>query len=197
MIPNEIKNILINNNPDIESLNSINKNKRRPLGKFNPWAWCIEPVRGCNLSCWHCPVSVDPKLQNNYEYMPKNTWVNMWKLIKEVTPYCRVEMANFGEPTLHPHMVEFLSIAREISPNSQIQITTNGTALIQKKITYEQLFNAGLNIVYVDMYAPKEKHELLAKESGYEYYNYYESPKGVPNAWTYHNDPNIQFISLA
>ena len=53
----------------LSALSSLNKNKKRPLGKFNPWAWCLEPVRGCNLACWHCPVSVDENLQGKYEFM--------------------------------------------------------------------------------------------------------------------------------
>lgn len=51
------------------AVNSINKDKRRILGKFNPWVWCLEPVRGCNLTCWHCPARLLPK--DNYTYMTK------------------------------------------------------------------------------------------------------------------------------
>lgn len=181
----------------LSALSSLNKNKKRPLGKFNPWAWCLEPVRGCNLACWHCPVSVDENLQGKYEFMSEETWIDTWKIIKKITPYCRVEMANTGEPTMHPDLLNFVSIAKEISPNSQIQITTNGTNLIKEKITYKELFNAGINIVYVDMYAPEKKHFDLAKDSGYDYYNYYNPPKNAPGAWTYHNSPKIKFIALS
>jgi organic radical activating enzyme len=195
---NKIKKMLLRSNITEEMMRTINalgKNPKRPLGKINPWAWCLEPVRGCNLACWHCPARLLP--QNKYEYMSEQTWISAWKIIKELTPYCRIEMANTGEPTLHPNILEFIKIARTISPNSQIQITTNGTTLIQNKITYKQLFDSGINIIYVDMYAPKERHIDLAKKSGYDFYKYYESSKKVPNAWTYHNNPNIQFIALS
>lgn len=200
MIPNIIKNSLLEKQKGlseitVKAIKSINKNKKKPLGKFSPWAWCLEPVRGCNLACWHCPARLFPK---GYKFMSKETWINVWKIIKEVTPYCRVEMANSGEPTLHPDFLEFISIARQISPHSQIQITTNGTTLIKKKITYQQLFTAGVNIVYVDMYAPKEKHISLAEKSGYNFYEYYKkSDNNRPSAWTYHNDQKIQFIALS
>ena len=179
----------------IQAVESLGENPKKPLGKFNPWAWGLEPVRGCNLTCWHCPARLLER--NKYEYMTKDTWISIWKTIKELTPFCRVELAHTGEPTLHPDICEFISIAREISPNSQIQITTNGTTLINNKITYKELFDAGINIVYVDMYAPVEKHVELAEQTGYDFFKYYQSPKDAPNAWAFHNDPNIQFIALS
>ena len=185
-----------NLDPDMrKAIESLGKNKRRPLGKFSPWAWALEPVRGCNLTCWHCPARLLPR--KKYIYMDMDLWKSIWKIIAEVNPRCRVEMANTGEPTLHPNIYEMISVARKISPHSQIQITTNGTTLIKGQITYKKLFEAGLNIVYTDMYASKEVHKRLAKKSGYPYYTYYDSPKNAPNAWKYHDDPNIQFIALA
>ena len=150
----EVKNKLLSDDLSEtmkEAIDLIGKNKKRPLGKFSPWAWGLEPTRGCNLKCWHCTAYMLPK--NKYQFMNKKTWINLWKLIKELTPYCRVEMANTGEPTLHPDILEYIKMARQISPNSQIQITTNGTTLIKNQITYKQLFDSGINIIYVDMYA--------------------------------------------
>lgn len=178
-----------------EAVQSMGKDMKRPLGKFNPWAWGLEPVRGCNLKCWHCPAHLleDKK----YEYMSEVVWRSLWEIIAKLTPRCRVEMANTGEPTLHPKLLEFIEIARKISPLSQIQVTTNGTMLMKGKISYDDLFQAGANVIYVDMYAPKKKHVKLAKASGYDFYKYYEAPKDVPNAWVYHDDPSIQFIALS
>lgn len=136
-------------------------------------------------------------MQNKYDFMTEKTWVAAWKIIRALSPYTRIEMANTGEPTMHPDLLRFISIAREISPNSQIQVTTNGTNLIDGKITYKDLFAAGLNIVYTDMYAPRAKHEKLAADSGIRYFKYYEAKPDDPNAWTYHNDPSIQFIALS
>lgn len=127
--------------------------------------------------------------------MSEDIWVNLWKIIRAVTPRCRVEMANAGEPTLHPDMLNYLRIARRLSPDSQIQITTNGTMLSSGKMAHAQLSRAGANIVYVDMYAPKEKHIKLAEESGIPFYEYYSKPANAPGAWTYHG-PETRLIVL-
>ena len=151
-----------------KAIETLGKDEKKPLGKFSPWAWGLEPVWGCNLTCWHCPARLLKR--NKYEYMTMDTWRSIWKIISIVTPRCRVEMANTGEPTLHPDICEMISVARKISPRSQIQITTNGTTLTKGKITYKELFEAGLNIVYTDMYAGRDTHKKIAEESGYDFY---------------------------
>jgi len=164
------------------------------LGKCTPWAWAIEPVRGCNLRCWHCATRLFPP--GEYSYMSLETWISLWRVIREVSPKCRIEMANAGEPTLHPQLLEFVKMARKISPESQIQVTTNGTTLIKGKVTYKQLFSAGVNVVYTDMYASRKRHFELARESGYLWYDYNNHDPNIPNAWTYHDNPDIKIITL-
>ena len=168
--------------------------KIKPFGKQTPWAWAIEPVHGCNLRCGHCSTRLyEPGIR---QFMTKETWINTFTIIKEVSPTCRVDLCLSGEPTLHPDLLEFLEIARKISPLSQIQITTNGTILASGKLTHKQLLEAGANIIYVDMYSPKELHIKLAEESGYEYYEYYKNQdKQHLSPWTYHG-PELKLIVL-
>ena len=129
------------------------------------------------------------------EMMSLDIWVNLMKVIRQVTPRCRLELAMCGEPTLHPELVGMLRTGRMISPESQIQITTNGTMLMNGVVTYAELFNAGANIVYVDMYSPRAKHIELAQQSGYEWYEYLNAPPNAPAAWSY-KGPKIKFIVL-
>jgi hypothetical protein len=168
------------------------KGSRNPLGRQSPWSWAIEPVRGCNLRCGHCATRL---FTGEPEFMTKKTWFALWNTIAVVSPVTRVEMANAGEPTLHPFLPEFIRMARKISPLSQIQITTNGTMLAKGELTHQELFDAGTNIIYVDMYAPKELHVKLAKESGVPFYEYYNKPEKAPGAWTY-TGPDLKLIVL-
>ena len=163
-------------------------------GKYLPWAWAVEPVRGCNLRCGHCTTRLWPPKQ--YTFMQMDTWCNICAIINKTKPKCRVEMANAGEPTLHPDLYKMLSRARKLAPQAQLQITTNGTQLMSGAVTYKELFRAGANIVYVDMYAANKKHIALAKESGYYFYEYNNKPPNAPGAWCYHDDPRIKFIVL-
>lgn len=169
-------------------------NKKRPLGKYSNTSWTIEPVYGCNLACGCCATRLFPR--NRYYFMKINIWKKVIKLIKELTPYTRVDFANAGEPLLHPNIIKILKIGREISPYSFFEIITNGTMLLKNKITYKELFKAGANIIYVDMYSPLEKHIKLAKKSGYDYYIRAKKTKKDPAAWTYHSNMNIKCIVL-
>jgi hypothetical protein len=132
--------------------------------------------------------------------MTLETWREMMTVIADVSPSCRVELAMGGEPTLHPELLEMLRIGRQISPLSQFQVTTNGTMLFAGKVTYRELFDAGVNVVYTDMYQPREKFRQLASESGVDWFFYYpkEGEPGRdrhPNPWAYHG-PNLQLIAL-
>jgi len=127
--------------------------------------------------------------------MDRVTWVALWKIISVVSPTRRADLAFGGEPTLHPDLPEFLTIARKISPLSQIQITTNGTQIRNGKLTYRQLLQAGANVVYTDMYGSQEKYIELAKASGCPFYEYYDAPDGAPSPWNYHG-PGLKLIVL-
>jgi organic radical activating enzyme len=156
--------------------------------------WSLEPTHGCNLRCAHCNCRLDP-LPKTYHFMDEATWTAAWKVVAALSPTRRADLCVGGEPTLNEDLPLFLAIARKLSPLTQIQITTNGTMLAKGKVTYRQLFEAGVNIVYTDMYAPREKFIALAKESGYPWYEYYDAPEGAPSPWSYHG-PALKMIVL-
>jgi len=162
------------------------------LGVYAPWAWQVEPVHGCNLRCGHCAarlLSTAPKM------MAEETWLSLMQVVQGVKPKVRVELAMCGEPTLHPNLLALLKAGRKVCPQAQFQITTNGTIISSGKQTYRELFTAGANILYVDMYAPREKHIELAKKSGYPWYEYLSAPSNAPSAWSYHG-PDFKLIVL-
>lgn len=164
------------------------------MGPTSPWVWSLEPTHGCNLRCGHCNCALDP-LPKTYHFMEGSTWEAAWKIITVLGATRRVDLAVGGEPTLNEDLPKFLATARRLSPLTQIQITTNGTMLDKGKVTHRQLLEAGANIVYVDMYTPKERHIRLAQESGYPFYEYYNAPKGAPTPWKYHG-PDLKLIVL-
>ena len=176
---------------------SIGKNPKRPLGKFNPWAWWVEFVRGCNLRCGFCPTALFDYEKQPWEFITTGTWVAMLELMREITPYTRLELCQAGEPTLHPELLSMLKIAREILPNVQLLIYTNGVTIANGELTYKQLFDAGVNMVFLDMYAPLEIHSRIANDSGYYWYYQDDKPENAPNVFQYQNDPNIHVIMLA
>jgi hypothetical protein len=127
--------------------------------------------------------------------MSLETWDRLTRIIQGVKPAVRVEMAMCGEPTLHEDLPTLLWMGRKTCPEAQFQITTNGTMLTSGKWTYQQLFEAGVNIMYVDMYAPREQHIEMAEASGYMWYEYLDPPPNAIPAWSYHG-PDLKMIVL-
>jgi len=175
------------------------KKKNKPLGKLTPWVWSVEFVRGCNLNCFHCTANL--KLNGSKpRFMSFKTWQSLCKVMNEITPHRRLELAQGGEPTLHPDLLAYLKIAKEITPTTQIQVTTNGVNILKGKITFNEILEAGAHSIYVDMYGAEEKYIALAKKAKAEWYMY-NQPKISSNenhkmANTYYNDPDMKLIIL-
>lgn len=174
--------------------------KKKPLGRHSPWLWSMELVRGCNLRCWHCATRIPFPEDGKPMPMSMETWTALCKVIAATTPHVRLEMVGCGEPTIHPRFLECLRIAKEITPTTQIQVTTNGKTLIAGKVTHEEMFEAGAHSVYVDMYDPVEKHIELAEAAGVEWYLYNKPEVGGlrkgRKAFNYYDDPNMRLIVL-
>lgn len=173
---------------------TIKPRDKRPLGRFTPRVWVIEPTHGCNLRCAHCSCRLDP-LPKKYHFISEASWTSAFEIMAKVSPYRRVDICLGGEPTLHPGLVDLLCIARDVNPTAQIQITTNGTMLLSGKIRLKQLLDAGANIIYVDMYGPSDDFKRLAKEAGVLWYEYYNKPKSAPSPWMYHG-PDTKMVIL-
>jgi organic radical activating enzyme len=168
---------------------------KRSVGRLRPWAWWVEITRGCNLRCGFCATRLFPS--GEFSFMSIGTWRDLLDVVQEVSPLCRLEIGNAGEPTLHPRLPYFLREARERVPRIQLLMFTNGTTLIDGRTTYRELFEAGLNMAFVDMYAPRERHVALAEASGYQYIEQASKPKDAVNVFAYQGDPDVHVIQLS
>lgn len=173
-------------------LPKIVKDKNRSLAKLRPLAWGVEVVKGCNLTCGFCAARLYPK--NEYNHMTMETWKHLLNVIKIITPVSRMMIAGVGEPTLHPQLPDFFRESRKTCPDLQLMTYTNGTMLLSGKVTHRNLLDAGVNLIYVDMYGHEDRHVKLAKESGYEWYKY-DDPR-AKNAFTYKKDMDQRVIML-
>jgi hypothetical protein len=181
--------------PPIRALQkSIADDKKLSIGRFRPWSWFIELTHGCNLACGFCAARL---LGKNIKCMSLETWKQTIDIIAEVSPICRIDMANLGEPTLNPNIFEMFRYAKQKCPTIQLLMYTNGVTLIKGEITYKQLFDSGLNMIFIDMYAPKEKHLALAKASGVQIVIEDEPKPDDINIFEYHGDPNVKAIRLS
>lgn len=169
--------------------------KKKLFGSLTPYAWSLEITHGCNIRCGHCNCRLDP-LPKTYHFMSVETAKKAAKIISAVNETSRLDLCGGGEMTMNPDIVEIVRVIRSYAPKLQIQLTTNGTMFTNGKLTYGELLDAGVNFIYTDMYAPKEKHRALADDGKTFIYEYYDAPDGAPSPWTYHGDPSLRVVVL-
>jgi radical SAM protein with 4Fe4S-binding SPASM domain len=90
-------------------------------------------------------------------------------IITEMAEFCpnaRVEFAMRGEPLMHPQAVNIVAKFRRQLPRTSLMLTTNGDTLRGRmQAQVERLFDAGLNLLLVDTYYPKERRDALRDEA--------------------------------
>lgn len=165
------------------------------LNKLRPHVFNPELVRGCNLRCSFCVARLFPAGQR--AVMNGDTWVRFVSLIEAINPTGHITFATIGEPTLHPSFLTFVQYARERLPKIQMELYTNGTTLLQGRIRYKELFEAGINSVFVDMYHDAQEHEAIARASGFAYHVVSKETKSPENLFLHHKDRDFHFILLA
>src|SRR3972149_275334 len=81
----------------------------------------IESTSRCNLRCEMCP-------RNSIEQIPGDIDLSLFKNIsKYFNPDIVVNLAGWGEPLLHPRLIEMIKIAKK--KGSQVVFTPNATLL--------------------------------------------------------------------
>jgi len=81
----------------------------------------------CNLNCYYC---------GSYAPVAKPQFVSIdsfrkdWTKLASLNPNLNIVLGGGGEPTLHPGLLDFFEVAREIFPHySWIRMATNGVLL--------------------------------------------------------------------
>lgn len=104
-------------------------------GLFMTKALEVHVVHTCNLHCDGC------KHYSNYNHSGRldpatyRDWITGWA--KKIKPQ-KMRLLG-GEPTLHPDLISFLYITREIWPETSIFITTNGYFLDRHPLLFEAM----------------------------------------------------------
>jgi sulfatase maturation enzyme AslB (radical SAM superfamily) len=121
--------------------------RRDPRLRSLPDEVLIEPVMGCNLRCPMCPVTGAP------DSMDGRTPVIMQfevyrRIIEQLSDRPRhILLTIFGEPLLHPRIVEFVALAKQGGHN--VHIITNGTKLTGELAV--RLIEARLDVLTVSI----------------------------------------------
>lgn len=121
-----------------------------PLGRVY-----VEPTNGCNLSCRTC---VRNSWREPVGSMSMEIYRRLVDGLRSVPSLRAVSFWGFGEPLLHPHIVEMVALAKELG--ARTQLITNGLLLSQK--LSEGLVAAGLDslVVSIDGASPEIHAEV-------------------------------------
>lgn len=111
----------------------------------------IEPTSLCNLNCVTC-------IRNAWEEpmgrMSAETFDRIIEGLKQFDPAPSIFFGGFGEPLSHPHIVEMVARAREISHT--VELITNGVLLTEARAT--ALIKAGLTRIWVSVDGATPEH---------------------------------------
>ena len=112
-----------------------------------PYAIAVFPIYHCNFKCRYCIQSV-PKDQRqsicDSVMLSLNIYKKMIDDLAEIgTPIPKLGFGGYGEPLLHPDIIEMVRYAKEKNVVKTIEIVTNGV-LLHKEMA-EGLVAAGLD----------------------------------------------------
>lgn len=117
----------------------------------------IEVTNTCNLKCTHCPTHT--KMTRERGMLD----FELYKRIIDENPQLdRVVLMNWGEPLLHPHLVEMIAYAT--ARNIETHITTNGTLLLEEVM--RALLTSGLTRISFSMDGVGETYQRIR---GFDY----------------------------
>jgi len=107
----------------------------------------IDLTNRCNLTCPVCFANANAA---GYVYEPSLEQVSrMLRQLREMRPVAaRVIQFSGGEPTIYPHFIEAVRMARELG-FSHIQVATNGLRFATEPDFAERCAEAGLHTLYL------------------------------------------------
>ncbi|MBN2042135.1 MAG: radical SAM protein [Spirochaetes bacterium] len=104
----------------------------------------IEPTTRCNLDCKTCIRNVWDEPQGS---MSEEVFTKIMKGLDDFSPVPDVFFGGFGEPLVHPRILQMISEAK--SRGSFVELITNGT-LLTKEMS-KNLIDAGLDMIWVSL----------------------------------------------
>jgi hypothetical protein len=103
--------------------------------------------------------------------MHEDLWIDYCRAVRDWKPKVRIEIANRGEPTMHPQFIRFIRIARKLLPQAQFLVSTNGDLVnvLGLPLFREWVAEAqaeGVNCFLLDCYTPKRLREFTVLFKG-------------------------------
>jgi MoaA/NifB/PqqE/SkfB family radical SAM enzyme len=122
----------------------------------------IESTNVCNLRCIMCPTGLGTTVREK-GYMDMALFR---RIVDEMAPHVKATTPHiWGEPLLHPNMMEMIAYCRERGLHSEI--STN--AVLLDEAASQAILDAGLGTIYLCMDgATKETYEQVRRNGNFE-----------------------------
>lgn len=154
---------------------------------WKPVSCQLEMVWGCNRRCPFCGIHALHLPLGTYKYMTSDVLVRVAEQINAYAPHLRLEFGTGGESTLHPAFFRNISTLRQLAPNIQIMLQTNGEPWEDSPVSrVKEFWEAGGNIVSFNCYKDGIFDHLAASLNlvGIPWIDYYDSSNKLT---IYHN----------
>lgn len=115
----------------------------------------------CNRTCVFCPRVDANVYPNQNKHMSIDTIDKISKDLSSTGFVGRVSLSGFGEPMLTKNFVQLVGTVRQNLPGNMIDLNTNGDQLNENNLG--QLFSAGLDMIYVNLYDGPDQEEHFVK----------------------------------
>ena len=130
-----------------------------------PDTFYIEIVLQCNLRCQICPMQDISRTMADRKPVLMNLEF-FREILKQISDRPRTLLLTiFGEPLLHPHLLDFIQAAKE--KKHQVTLVTNGT-LLDREMAKELIFFKTDKITFSIDGCKKETYERIRKGSDYD-----------------------------
>lgn len=168
---------------------------------MNKYGFLINITSECNLNCYDCAAGCSPSTPKYYINV-LNLETNL-KQLKNICQNLTSIIISGGEPLLHPEFLTIVKIIRDIFPDIQIIVFTNGI-LLSKFDEKDFQFFSEINLLFSVSLYPKESLYLKVIKNceKLEQYNIITTPyeKSRPlffkNSYTFEEHQNNKFINF-
>tara|TARA_B100000242_G_C42950514_1_gene440737 strand:- start:13 stop:894 length:882 start_codon:yes stop_codon:yes gene_type:complete len=150
--------------------NLKNKNKtvqnRIQLYNFNgkkyplPTEIEISESGTCNRKCSFCPRS-DPNFEDKKEFIDNELHQKLCHELKNLNYKGTIRYSGFVEPLIDKNIFNLIASVRNLLPDSNIELVTNGDPLNLKRL--KKLFLSGLNRILISAYDDEKNALKLEK----------------------------------
>jgi len=148
----------------------------------------VEPTALCNLNC---PACIRSSWTDEAGQMPIALFKRLVSELKTIPTVETVAFWGFGEPLLHPDIIEMVSLAKSIG--AKTELITNGLLLDQNMS--EALVSAGLDTIVVSIDGTSPESYARAR-SGASFQDVYKNIQYL-NRWRFLSTDTIPFLQDA